>query len=141
MFADTTSMPIIRKKIRKLERQGEMESKHKWQMVTRALLADDVEAASAAKHEVRGGRGGRECHLIEGVLSAGGGQTASGSTREEGAGGGVEAKGELSDRVEGGGRFDNELYLPSCMQYFFSEEEGVWHYNHRLHTRLARKEQ
>ena len=57
VFTDTTSMPIIRKKIRKVERQGEMESKRKWQMVTRALLADDVEAASAAKHEVRGWEG------------------------------------------------------------------------------------
>lgn len=28
--------------------------------------------------------------------------------------------------------------MPS-LQYFFSEEEGVWHYNHRLQTRLARK--
>ena len=54
VFADTTSMPIIRKKIRKVECQGEMESKRKWQMVTRALLVDDVEAATTAKHEVRG---------------------------------------------------------------------------------------
>ena len=53
VFTDTTSLPIIRKKLRKVERQGEMESKRKWQNVTKALLADDVEAASAAKHEVR----------------------------------------------------------------------------------------
>ena len=45
-------MPVIRKKIRKVDCQGEFESKRKWQRVTEALLRDDVEAASAAKHEV-----------------------------------------------------------------------------------------
>ena len=49
---DTQSMPIIRKKVKKLESQEEFESKRKWHKVTQALIRDDVEAASAAKHEV-----------------------------------------------------------------------------------------
>jgi hypothetical protein len=52
VFVDTQSMPVIRKKIRKVDCQGEFESKRKWQRVTEALLRDDVEAASAAKHEI-----------------------------------------------------------------------------------------
>ena len=45
-------MRVIRKKIRKLDRQGEMESKRKWHDVTVALEREDIEAATAAKHAV-----------------------------------------------------------------------------------------
>ena len=53
----------------------------------------------------------------------------------------VEWKQKVSCQTVWGGS-GNESYPPNpCFQHFFSEEEGVWHYNHRLHTRLAGKQQ
>lgn len=77
-------------------------------------------------------------------LSAVGGQTASRSTGEEGAGGGVETKSELLYHTcvcvcVWGGLAMSCTY--NYLQYFFSEEEGVWHYKDRLHTRVAKKQE
>ena len=45
-------MPTIKKKVRKLEAQGGSESRYLWQNLTVALHNNDLESATASKHEV-----------------------------------------------------------------------------------------
>ncbi|KAG9345120.1 hypothetical protein JZ751_009663, partial [Albula glossodonta] len=47
---DTSKLPVIKKKIRPLERQGLMESRRLWQRVTEALKEGNVDAATEHKH-------------------------------------------------------------------------------------------
>uniref|UniRef100_A0A670ZRE5 Oxysterol binding protein like 10 n=1 Tax=Pseudonaja textilis TaxID=8673 RepID=A0A670ZRE5_PSETE len=47
---DTTKLPIIRKKIRPISKQGPFESRHLWQHVTAALREGDIDAATEHKH-------------------------------------------------------------------------------------------
>ena len=49
---DTLNMPTIKKKVRKLEAQGDTESRRLWRHLTKALHSNDLEAATASKHEV-----------------------------------------------------------------------------------------
>ncbi|XP_053570228.1 oxysterol-binding protein-related protein 10 [Bombina bombina] len=46
---DTTKMPVIRKKIRPLRKQGHFESRRIWENVTNALKSDNIEAATEHK--------------------------------------------------------------------------------------------
>ena len=52
IIIDTLNMPTIKKKVRKLEAQGEAESRYLWQNLTVALHNNDLESATASKHEV-----------------------------------------------------------------------------------------
>ncbi|KAL8165435.1 UNVERIFIED_CONTAM: Oxysterol-binding protein- protein 10 [Gekko kuhli] len=47
---DTTKLPVIRKKIRPVAKQGPFESRHLWQHVTSALKADNIGLATEHKH-------------------------------------------------------------------------------------------
>uniref|UniRef100_A0A8C6XS79 Oxysterol-binding protein-related protein 10 n=1 Tax=Naja naja TaxID=35670 RepID=A0A8C6XS79_NAJNA len=47
---DTTKLPIIRKKIRPISKQGPFESRHLWQHVTAALKEGDIDVATEHKH-------------------------------------------------------------------------------------------
>ncbi|KAI3361563.1 hypothetical protein L3Q82_013710, partial [Scortum barcoo] len=47
---DTSKLPIIKKKIRPLEKQGQYESRHLWHHVTASLKAGDMDAATEHKH-------------------------------------------------------------------------------------------
>ncbi|KAL7976739.1 hypothetical protein Chor_008688, partial [Crotalus horridus] len=47
---DTTKLPIIRKKIRPISKQGPFESRHLWQHVTAALKEGDIDVATEQKH-------------------------------------------------------------------------------------------
>ncbi|XP_016148035.1 oxysterol-binding protein-related protein 10 isoform X1 [Sinocyclocheilus grahami] len=49
---DTSKLPVIKKKIRPLEKQGQYESRRLWQHVTAALKAGDIDAASEHKHQL-----------------------------------------------------------------------------------------
>ena len=49
---DTLNMPTIKKKVRKLEAQGDTESRRLWRHLTKALWNNDLESATASKHEV-----------------------------------------------------------------------------------------
>ncbi|NWQ81897.1 OSBL9 protein, partial [Columbina picui] len=50
VFIDTKKMPIIKKKVRKLEDQDDFESRCLWKDVTNNLINRDIDAATAAKH-------------------------------------------------------------------------------------------
>ncbi|XP_041649176.1 oxysterol-binding protein-related protein 10-like [Cheilinus undulatus] len=47
---DTSKLPIIKKKMRPLERQGQYESRRLWQHVTGSLKAGNMDAATEHKH-------------------------------------------------------------------------------------------
>ncbi|XP_050987891.1 oxysterol-binding protein-related protein 10 isoform X2 [Labeo rohita] len=49
---DTSKLPVIKKKIRPLEKQGQYESRRLWQHVTAALKAGDIDAATEHKHQL-----------------------------------------------------------------------------------------
>lgn len=49
---DTSKLPVIRKKIRPLEKQGQYESRRLWQHVTVALKAGDMDTATEHKHQL-----------------------------------------------------------------------------------------
>ncbi|XP_035379214.1 oxysterol-binding protein-related protein 10 isoform X2 [Electrophorus electricus] len=65
---DTATLPVIRKRIRPLEKQGRSESRNLWQHVTRALKEGNMDAATEHKH-----------HLEEGQRAAERQRAASGS--------------------------------------------------------------
>ncbi|XP_069794749.1 oxysterol-binding protein-related protein 9 isoform X13 [Narcine bancroftii] len=52
IFVDTKKMPIIKKKVRKLEDQDEFESRRLWKDVTHNLKIKDIDAATEAKHRL-----------------------------------------------------------------------------------------
>ncbi|XP_054092195.1 oxysterol-binding protein-related protein 9 isoform X5 [Callithrix jacchus] len=52
VFVDTKKLPIIKKKVRKLEDQNEYESRSLWKDVTFNLKIRDIEAATEAKHRL-----------------------------------------------------------------------------------------
>ncbi|KAG8436911.1 hypothetical protein GDO86_007846 [Hymenochirus boettgeri] len=52
VFIDTKKMPIVKKKVRKLEDQEEFESRRLWKDVTYNLKIKDIDAATAAKHRL-----------------------------------------------------------------------------------------
>ncbi|XP_067304389.1 oxysterol-binding protein-related protein 10 isoform X2 [Pseudorasbora parva] len=49
---DTSKLPVIKKKIRPLAKQGQYESRRLWQHVTAALKAGDIDAATEHKHQL-----------------------------------------------------------------------------------------
>ncbi|KAL7887188.1 hypothetical protein AOLI_G00049090 [Acnodon oligacanthus] len=49
---DTSKLPVIKKKIRPLEKQGQYESRRLWQHVTAALKAGDIDSATEHKHQL-----------------------------------------------------------------------------------------
>ncbi|XP_059364239.1 oxysterol-binding protein-related protein 10-like [Carassius carassius] len=49
---DTSKLPVIKKKIRPLEKQGQYESRRLWQHVTATLKAGDIDAATEHKHQL-----------------------------------------------------------------------------------------
>ncbi|XP_053323979.1 oxysterol-binding protein-related protein 10 isoform X1 [Spea bombifrons] len=49
---DTTKLPVIKKKIRPLEKQGPFESRRVWENVTNALKSENIEAATEHKHQL-----------------------------------------------------------------------------------------
>uniref|UniRef100_UPI003AAAB304 oxysterol-binding protein-related protein 10 n=1 Tax=Centroberyx gerrardi TaxID=166262 RepID=UPI003AAAB304 len=49
---DTSKLPIIKKKIRPLEKQGQYESRRLWQHVTASLKAGNMDAATEHKHRL-----------------------------------------------------------------------------------------
>ncbi|XP_058601732.1 oxysterol-binding protein-related protein 10 isoform X2 [Onychostoma macrolepis] len=49
---DTSKLPVIKKKIRPLEKQGQYESRRLWQHVTAALKTGDIDAATEHKHQL-----------------------------------------------------------------------------------------
>ncbi|CAM4703280.1 unnamed protein product [Leuciscus chuanchicus] len=49
---DTSKLPVIKKKIRPLEKQAQYESRRLWQHVTVALKAGDIDAATERKHQL-----------------------------------------------------------------------------------------
>ncbi|KAA0703549.1 Oxysterol-binding protein-related protein 10 [Triplophysa tibetana] len=49
---DTAKLPVIRKKIRPLERQGPYESRRLWQHVSSALKTGDIDTATEHKHQL-----------------------------------------------------------------------------------------
>ena len=66
---DTINTPTVRKKLLKLSAQDPGESRKRWQHVTEALWNKDIEAATDAKHAVRGReeereRGGESVYLL-----------------------------------------------------------------------------
>uniref|UniRef100_A0A2K6KGB8 Oxysterol-binding protein n=1 Tax=Rhinopithecus bieti TaxID=61621 RepID=A0A2K6KGB8_RHIBE len=52
VFVDTKKLPIIKKKVRKLEDQNEYESRSLWKDVTFNLKIRDIDAATEAKHRL-----------------------------------------------------------------------------------------
>ncbi|XP_072275734.1 oxysterol-binding protein-related protein 9 isoform X3 [Pyxicephalus adspersus] len=52
VFIDTKKMPIVKKKVRKLEDQLEYESRRLWNDVTYNLKVRDIDAATEAKHRL-----------------------------------------------------------------------------------------
>ncbi|XP_068949116.1 oxysterol-binding protein-related protein 9 isoform X11 [Petaurus breviceps papuanus] len=52
VFIDTKNVPIIKKKVRKLEDQNEYESRCLWKDVTYNLKIRDIDAATEAKHRL-----------------------------------------------------------------------------------------
>ncbi|XP_038650190.1 oxysterol-binding protein-related protein 9 isoform X4 [Scyliorhinus canicula] len=52
LFIDTKQLPIIKKKVRKLEDQEEFESRRLWKDVTHNLKIKDIDAATDAKHRL-----------------------------------------------------------------------------------------
>ncbi|XP_008578666.1 PREDICTED: oxysterol-binding protein-related protein 9 [Galeopterus variegatus] len=52
VFVDTKKLPIIKKKVRKLEDQNEYESRCLWKDVTFNLKVKDIDAATEAKHRL-----------------------------------------------------------------------------------------
>ncbi|XP_004699489.1 oxysterol-binding protein-related protein 9 isoform X9 [Echinops telfairi] len=52
VFIDTKKLPIIKKKVRKLEDQNEYESRCLWKDVTFNLKIRDIDAATEAKHKL-----------------------------------------------------------------------------------------
>ncbi|KAG1936584.1 oxysterol-binding protein-related protein 10 isoform X2 [Pimephales promelas] len=49
---DTSKLPVIKKKIRPLEKQAPYESRRLWQHVTAALKAGDIDVATEHKHQL-----------------------------------------------------------------------------------------
>ncbi|XP_019389081.1 PREDICTED: oxysterol-binding protein-related protein 10, partial [Crocodylus porosus] len=49
---DTTKLPVIRKKIRPIVKQGPLESRHLWQHVTSCLKEGNIDAATEHKHRL-----------------------------------------------------------------------------------------
>ncbi|XP_077071120.1 oxysterol-binding protein-related protein 10 [Siphateles boraxobius] len=49
---DTSKLPVIKKKIRPLEKQAQYESRRLWQHVTAALKAGDIDVATEHKHQL-----------------------------------------------------------------------------------------
>ncbi|XP_073703344.1 oxysterol-binding protein-related protein 10 isoform X2 [Garra rufa] len=49
---DTSKLPVIKKKIRPLDKQSHYESRRLWQHVTAALKAGDIDAATEHKHQL-----------------------------------------------------------------------------------------
>ncbi|XP_051577686.1 oxysterol-binding protein-related protein 10-like isoform X3 [Myxocyprinus asiaticus] len=49
---DTSKLPVIRKKIRPLEKQSQFESRRLWQHVTTALKTGDIDLATEHKHQL-----------------------------------------------------------------------------------------
>uniref|UniRef100_A0A672LST5 Oxysterol-binding protein n=1 Tax=Sinocyclocheilus grahami TaxID=75366 RepID=A0A672LST5_SINGR len=49
---DTSKLPVIKKKIRPLEKQSQYESRRLWKHVTAALKAGDIDAATEHKHQL-----------------------------------------------------------------------------------------
>lgn len=49
---DTTKLPVIKKKIRPLEKQNQYESRRLWQHVTAALKTGDIDTATEQKHQL-----------------------------------------------------------------------------------------
>uniref|UniRef100_A0A4W4HQ25 Oxysterol-binding protein n=1 Tax=Electrophorus electricus TaxID=8005 RepID=A0A4W4HQ25_ELEEL len=49
---DTSKLPVIMKRIRPLEKQGQYESRRLWQHVTQALKEGDIDGATEHKHEL-----------------------------------------------------------------------------------------
>ncbi|XP_072919126.1 oxysterol-binding protein-related protein 9 isoform X6 [Hemitrygon akajei] len=52
IFVDTKKMPIVKKKVRKLEDQDDFESRRLWKDVTYNLKIKDIDAATEAKHRL-----------------------------------------------------------------------------------------
>ncbi|XP_055497735.1 oxysterol-binding protein-related protein 9 isoform X4 [Leucoraja erinacea] len=52
IFVDTKKLPIIKKKVRKLEDQDDFESRRLWKDVTHNLKIKDIDAATEAKHRL-----------------------------------------------------------------------------------------
>ncbi|XP_019598343.1 oxysterol-binding protein-related protein 9 isoform X4 [Rhinolophus sinicus] len=52
VFIDTKKLPIVKKKVRKLEDQNEFESRCLWKDVTYNLKIRDIDAATEAKHRL-----------------------------------------------------------------------------------------
>ncbi|XP_078526871.1 oxysterol-binding protein-related protein 9 isoform X4 [Lissotriton helveticus] len=52
VFIDTKKMPMVKKKVRKLEDQEEYESRRLWKDVTNNLKIRDIDAATEAKHRL-----------------------------------------------------------------------------------------
>ncbi|XP_067846326.1 oxysterol-binding protein-related protein 9 isoform X3 [Heptranchias perlo] len=52
LFVDTKKLPIIKKKVRKLEDQDDFESRRLWKDVTHNLKIKDIDAATDAKHRL-----------------------------------------------------------------------------------------
>uniref|UniRef100_A0A667ZHH5 Uncharacterized protein n=1 Tax=Myripristis murdjan TaxID=586833 RepID=A0A667ZHH5_9TELE len=49
---DTCKLPVIRKRIRPVEKQGQFESRCLWQHVTASLKAGNMDAATEHKHRL-----------------------------------------------------------------------------------------
>ncbi|NXH17542.1 OSB10 protein, partial [Bucco capensis] len=49
---DTNKLPVIRKKIRPIAKQGPLESRHLWQQVTNSLKEGNIDAATEHKHRL-----------------------------------------------------------------------------------------
>nr|XP_032640050.1 oxysterol-binding protein-related protein 10 isoform X3 [Chelonoidis abingdonii] len=49
---DTNKLPVIRKKIRSIAKQGPFESRHLWQHVTNSLKEGNIDAATEHKHRL-----------------------------------------------------------------------------------------
>nr|XP_025046075.1 oxysterol-binding protein-related protein 10 [Pelodiscus sinensis] len=49
---DTTKLPVMRKKIRPIAKQGPFESRHLWQHVTNSLKEGNIDAATEHKHRL-----------------------------------------------------------------------------------------
>ncbi|XP_076862356.1 oxysterol-binding protein-related protein 10 isoform X2 [Brachyhypopomus gauderio] len=57
---DTAKLPVIKKLIRPVEKQGRTESRNLWQHVTRALKEGNVDAATEHKHQLEEGQRAEE---------------------------------------------------------------------------------
>uniref|UniRef100_A0A8D0FLX9 Oxysterol binding protein like 10 n=1 Tax=Strix occidentalis caurina TaxID=311401 RepID=A0A8D0FLX9_STROC len=49
---DTNKLPVIRKKIRPIAKQGPLESRRLWQHVTNSLKEGNIDAATEHKHRL-----------------------------------------------------------------------------------------